>query len=231
MKACCSLTTTPSRAAAIAGSTSSAIVLEPERAQRLFEAGRSSVDAVRGDPDVEDLDGVRSVKQNRDRDQFRLGHGALAARHLDEEVEQLRVPAGLAGQHVAAGSESRQRALRSKRRHHRGNRGVDRVAALSKRPRSGLGGNRMPSRNDSARIHPLTLSGARPDRERPSGPVRTLGVRARSPRAATRSSSPCRRDARRGAASSPCWCRPRDARSWSNRRPCGRDRRSVWRSP
>ena len=62
--------------------------------------------------------------------------------HLDEEVEQRRVPPGRVDEHEAARPEARQRALGGERRQHRGDGGIDRVAALAQRPSApGLGGH------------------------------------------------------------------------------------------
>ena len=73
-----------------------------------------------------------------------------AARRLDEEVEQHRLAAGRRDEHVAAGAEPGEQRLGDERREHRGERGVDRVAAGAQDLGAGLGGHGMAGGDDAA---------------------------------------------------------------------------------
>ena len=76
----------------------------------------------------------------------------LGARRRDEEIEH----AGLAArvdEHVAARAEAGERALGHARRHHRRDRGVDRVAAVAQDLRPRLGGQRMAAGDNATGGH------------------------------------------------------------------------------
>lgn len=99
---------------------------------------------------VEDLDGVAEGDADRHQLGARLVVGA-AAGDLDEEVEQLGLLARLHDEHVAAGAEPGQQRLGRERGQHRGERGVDGVAAGAQHVGAGLGAERMSRRDDAAR--------------------------------------------------------------------------------
>ena len=88
-------------------------------------------------------------------------------------------------EHVAAGAEPGQRALGDARGQHRGDRGVDGVAALAQHPRPRLGGQRVAGSDYAARAHRARL-GRAPVAEAASGPGRTRARRGRSRASATR---------------------------------------------
>ena len=86
-----------------------------------------------------------------DGEQIGLGAVAAARRRGHEEVEQHRLEAGAGDEHVAAGAEARQQRLGHERREHRGERGVDGVAAFAQHLRTGRRRQRVPGGNDSPR--------------------------------------------------------------------------------
>ena len=69
-----------------------------------------------------------------------------------EEVEQ-HVLVGGVDEHEAAGPQPGERALGDEGGQHRGDRGVDRVAALAQDAGPRLGGQRMPGRDCPSRAH------------------------------------------------------------------------------
>ena len=71
----------------------------------------------------------------------------------DEEVEEDGLLARAVDEHVAAGAEARERALRDQGGAHRGDGRVDRVAALAERSSAGLGGLGMPRGDYAAARH------------------------------------------------------------------------------
>ena len=107
--------------------------------------------AARCGADVEDL---RRLGREVDGDGDQVGGArrAVGARHGDEEVEHDVLIAGV-NEHVAAGAQTRERALGDEGRQHRGHGRVDRVAALAQEPRTSLRGQRMPCSDHAARAH------------------------------------------------------------------------------
>ena len=97
---------------------------------------------------MEHLRGGLEEHLGRDQRRARCRVGAVAGGG-DEEVEQRRRGARLGHEHVAAGAEPGQLRLGDERRRHRGERGVDRVAAGAQHLRAGVSGQRM-ARGDDA---------------------------------------------------------------------------------
>ena len=72
----------------------------------------------------------------------------------DHEVQQHRLTAGRGDQHVAARAEPGQQRLGHERRHQRGQRRVDGVAAGAQDVGAGGGGQGVTGRDDAAFSHP-----------------------------------------------------------------------------
>ena len=98
---------------------------------------------------MEDLDRLLAERDLDRRQLAGLAVGFLARRG-DEEVEQDVLAAGRVDQHEAAGAGPRQGRLADERHEHRGDRGVDRVAAGAQRVGSGLGRQRVPGGDDAS---------------------------------------------------------------------------------
>jgi hypothetical protein len=99
---------------------------------------------------VKDLDHV--TEDDRDWHELNATRRVAAApRRLDEEVQQHVFPIGGSDKHVATGAQTREQRLADEGRAHRGEGGVNRVAARTQRAGARFGGQRMPSGHDSPR--------------------------------------------------------------------------------
>ena len=126
-----------------------------EAPQRQLQPRRRARHAAGGRTDVERLHGL-GVEVDRHRRQLDPALGPVLARRGDEEVDQGRLLPP-AHHHEAAGAEAGQRALDREGGEHRGDRGVDRIAALAQHLGARLGGEGMPRRDDAA--HRRALAG------------------------------------------------------------------------
>ena len=132
--ACVRLTSTPSRASAIAGAASSPSGIAAE-ARRGLRDPRRARRRRRTTTAPMWKTWTASPKSITDRVQRRATRRAPGAR--DHEVQQHRLPAGRRDEHVAARTEPGQQRLGHERRHQRRQRGVDRVAAGAQDVRAG----------------------------------------------------------------------------------------------
>ena len=147
------------------GAASSVSGTLAEARGRLGDPRRHAVDAARRRADVEDLHGVAEVDHDGVQRRALAGRAESAATMKSSSTG---VAARRRDEHVAARAEPGQQRLGHERRHQRGQRRVDRVAAGAQDLRAGLGGQGVAGRDDAALSHP------RPPESR-SDVVRTAG--------------------------------------------------------
>ena len=124
----------------------------PNRRDDLAQPGRHAGHSARRGPDVEALGHL--VEQHVDRDQLGAGGGIDSPpAGFDEEVQQMVLAGGGVGEHEPAGAEGRELALDGERGEHGADRRVERVATFSQHLRSGLRGQRVPSRDHTSSWH------------------------------------------------------------------------------